>query len=224
MAETVDTTGRTNAVVDLSHHERKPDFTRARATGLRGVIHKATQGTRFVDPTYASRRAAAVSAGLLWGAYHFGVGVGGDGAAQAEHFLEVATPGPEDVLVLDLESNPAGKSMSLDEARAFVLRVEAVAGRPPGLYGGVYLKRKLGRASDPVLGRCWLWIAQYTRKPTIPPAWDRWTFWQYTDGKAGLLPYRVDGIGPCDRDLFDGSEAELIAFWERGGVLAPVRG
>ena len=43
-------------------------------TGIVGVIHKATQGTTYVDETYASRRVEALACGLLWGAYHFGVG------------------------------------------------------------------------------------------------------------------------------------------------------
>ena len=80
-----------NVVVDLSHHNADPDFAAARdGGGIVGVIHKATQGLRYRDPTYADRETAAVTAGLLWGAYHFGTG--SDGVQQAEHFLDVVQP------------------------------------------------------------------------------------------------------------------------------------
>jgi lysozyme len=43
-----------NAVIDISHYNRDPDFTAARQGGIVGVIHKATQGADGVDPTYAA--------------------------------------------------------------------------------------------------------------------------------------------------------------------------
>jgi lysozyme len=73
-----------NVVVDLSHHNEAVDFAKMKANGIVGVIHKATQGLTYVDKTYASRRSKAVDCGLLWGAYHFGVG--GDGSDQASFF------------------------------------------------------------------------------------------------------------------------------------------
>ena len=42
----------TDAVIDLSHFNHNPDFKLAKADGILGVIHKATQGTSFLDPTY----------------------------------------------------------------------------------------------------------------------------------------------------------------------------
>ena len=60
-----------NAVVNISHYNRDPDFTAARQGGIVGVIHKATQGADGVDPTYAANHAQAQAAGLMWGAYHF---------------------------------------------------------------------------------------------------------------------------------------------------------
>ena len=79
---------------------------------------RPTQGLTYVDETYATRRKAASKAGLLWGAYHFGVG--GDGSDQAEFFLDTIQPDDAKLLVLDYESNLTGPTMSLDEAREFV--------------------------------------------------------------------------------------------------------
>src|SRR5690242_11536953 len=107
----------TNAVIDLSHHNGTHlDFQAAAGAGIVGVVHKATQGTGHVDPMYVTNRSPARGAGLLWGAYHFGVGA--DGVEQADFFLGTVKPDALHLLVLDFEANPTGPSMTLVEARA----------------------------------------------------------------------------------------------------------
>jgi lysozyme len=199
-----------NAVIDLSHYNPNPDFAAARQDGIVGVIHKATQGTGGIDPTYAATRAQAQAAGLMWGAYHFATGENPE--AQAQHFLAVAGAGPGTLLALDFEHNPTGPSMSLDQARAFVTIVQQATGRYPGLYGGSYLKELLGGA-DPVLAQCWFWLAEYGPTPHVPANWPTWTLWQYTDGAFGPEPHEVAGIGRCDRDMFNGSLDQLRKLW-----------
>lgn len=200
-----------NAVVDLSHHNGVVDLTRARADAIVGVIHKATEGTSYTDGKYNINRRQAGDAGLFWGAYHFGTGE--EGVAQADYFLSVVSPGDNDLIVLDFEANPQGPSMTLGEARAFVTHIHDKTGRLPGLYGGHYLKELLGTNTDPLLARCWFWLAQYGPTAVVPVNWNTWTFWQYTDGSLGPKPHEVDGIGPCDRDKFNGDEAALRTFW-----------
>lgn len=200
-----------NAVVDLSHHNGDVDLAKAKADGIVGVIHRATQGTSYQDPLYADNRTKAKAAGLLWGAYHFGTG--GDGVAQAEHFLDAVQPAGDTLLALDLEDNPQGPSMSLEEARAFVTHVFEATGRFPGLYSGHYIKRLLGTNLDPVLASCWFWLAQYGPTAVVPPCWRLWTMWQYTDGGLGPQPHSVNGIGRCDRDRFNGSLKNLRKLW-----------
>ncbi len=205
-----------NVIVDLSHFNGKVDLAQVKAAGIMGVIHKATQGTTFVDPLYHPNREKALKTGLLWGAYHFGVGV--DAVAQADHFLKVVEPGPQDLLVLDFEGNPQGPSMTLEEARTFVTRVHQSAGRFPGLYSGYYVRELLGATSDAVLAHCWLWLAQYTTTPTVPANWTAWTMWQYTNGAEGAPPYEVPGIGRCDRDKFNGDVHALRKLWGAPGT------
>jgi lysozyme len=200
-----------NAVVDLSHHNRVADFNAAKADGIVGVIHKATQGFRYTDPKYESRRSKALDAGLLWGAYHFAVG--GDGAAQADYFLKFVEPKENDLVVLDLENNPSGSSMTIDEAEEFVEYIHSSLRRWPGLYSGHYIKEKLGNNTDTILSNCWLWIAQYGERARVPSAWSTWTMWQYTDGAIGPEPHVVDGIGHCDRDMFNGNLDALKNLW-----------
>jgi len=199
-----------DCVIDLSHFNQVNDFAKVKAAGIRAVIHKATQGHAVVDATYAARRTQAQTAGLLWGAYHFGTGW--DGVEQADWFLsKVGSPAPS-ILVLEFEQNTAGPSMTLAQAHAFVTHIQAKTGRWPGLYAGSYLKEQLKSAKDPVLANCWFWLAQYSATPVIPKAWLRWTLWQYTE--TGAVP----GIGgQVDRDRFNGSADELAAFWKQGG-------
>ncbi len=201
-----------NAIIDISHHNgTRLDFAKAKADGILGVIHKASQGQANRDPIYKTNRTRARAAGLLWGAYHFATG--SDGVKQAIHFLETVGDPADTLLVLDFEPNPTGPSMSLGEARAFTTHVFEQTGKWPGLYAGHYLKELLGTQTDPVLANSWLWIAQYGPTAVIPPNWPTWTMWQYTDGAVGPAPHQVKGIGRCDRDRFNGSEAQLHKLW-----------
>src|SRR5690349_13482754 len=88
-------------VVDLSHHNDGADFGKVKAAGYAGIIHKATEAIGFVDNMYAIRRAHAMDAGLLWGAYHFlrPVSI----PAQVDFFLKIATPDNTTLLALDHE-------------------------------------------------------------------------------------------------------------------------
>ena len=204
-----------NVVVDISHHNGTPDFVQAKAAGILGVIHKATQGLTYEDPMYLTNRQKALDAGLLWGAYHFGDGT--DGTGQADFFLSVVNPGPDTLLVLDFETNTQGATMSLDGARAFVSEINSKAGRFPGLYSGSLIKQLLGNNTDPILAQCFFWLAQYGSTAVVPPNWPTWTLWQYTDGTNGPSPHSVSGIGNCDRDKFNGDLDGLKRLWGAAG-------
>ena len=200
-----------NAVVDISHHNGNVNLVKAKADGIFGVIQKATQGRSGKDPTFKSNRTKANDAGLMFGAYHFATG--SDGVKQAQHFLDIVDSFDNTLLVLDFEANPTGPSMTLEEARAFVTHVNEQTGRFPGLYGGHFLKELLGSHRDEVLAQCWFWLAQYGPTAVVPANWPTWTMWQYTDGVDGPQPHEVAGIGPCDRDRFNGTEAQLRELW-----------
>jgi len=200
-----------DAVIDLSHHNgTNLGFAAAGGSGILGVIHKATQGLSNVDPIYQTNKAAIRAAGLLFGSYHFGDG--SDGGAQAQAFLAIAAPAPHELVALDLERNPAGPSMTLDQARAFVIAIFAAIGKWPLLYSGHDLKDMLAGTADPVLSHCPLWLAQYGPTAVLPPGWSQWSLWQFTDGAIGH-PVPVAGIGHCDRSRFAGDATALTALW-----------
>ena len=105
-----------NSVVNLSHYDlMRPDFVGMANEGIVGVIHEATFPPLQRDARYSERQQAAIEAGLLWGAYHFGDGT--NPIRQADHFMNSVASNrssirPEEsgkrrgvLLVLDFEKN-----------------------------------------------------------------------------------------------------------------------
>jgi lysozyme len=223
-----------DAVIDISHNVTVSNFTSIRRSEILAVVHKATEGGDWVDPSYAARRPQAEQAGLLWGAYHFGTRQY-SGADQARTFLSVARPGPQTLMALDLEPNDHNprNTMTLAHAEAFVMTVQQATGRLPVIYthpawanGQRYGRRRLSldRPILPgsLLARCDLWLADYREEPEVPIAWaDRgWRLWQYAgdhteaDVAYGSVSRTVDGVSHCDRNLFAGDAAGLYRFWK----------
>lgn len=201
-------------VTDLSHHNAVHDL---RASRLWGVIHKATQGTGYVDPTYAQRRQPVADAGMLWGAYHFGDS--SDPVQQVAHFLDCARPGPDTLLALDYEDHPSGAhaTMRPQQMVAFLRECERRIGRKIVIYSGNRLKEdlpKLSQADRDYVCSHLLWLAQYAATPRLPAGFSRSFLWQYTDGRVGPEPHGVDGItGEVDLNAFNGTREELAELW-----------
>ena len=105
-------------IVDISHHNTVRDFSEVAAAGIWGVIHKATQGSTYVDPEYRERRQLAGAQGLLWGAYHFNTG--DPVKEQVDFFLDTAEPDEKTLLVLDFEDYRLS-NMSVQQAVEFVV-------------------------------------------------------------------------------------------------------
>lgn len=201
-----------DSVIDISHFNGSPDWTKVCAGGILGVIHKATQGSASVDSTFAAARTAIPAAGLLFGAYHFGTG-DEEGSAQAQFFLDTVKPDAHTLCVIDFEPNPSGTQMSLDHLFGWVETVQKATGRPPVVYGGQSLLfPDIGSSVHPTLAACPLWVAQYTSaaEPGHIPAqvWTTWTMWQYTESGS------VEGVsGNVDRSRYNGTADELTAWW-----------
>lgn len=162
-----------DAVIDISRSVTVTDFRQVRASGMRAVIHKATEGGDYVDSACAARRPQVEATGLLWGTYHYGTGQT-PGAQQAAFFLHMSRPGPRTLLSLHLEANENNRSnsMRLEQAEAFVRAVAEATGRLPLVYvhltwangdplpnSGLSLGARITR--DSILARCGLWVADY---------------------------------------------------------------
>jgi len=222
-----------DAVIDLSHNVTVDDFTLVRRSNILAVVHKATEGGDWIDPSYAGRRRHAEEAGLLWGAYHFGTRQY-SGADQARAFLATAQPGPKTLMALDFEPNDGNprNTMTLAQAETFVQVVYQATRRMPLVYthpgwaNGVPAGRRSIKLPEPVtsaslLARCDLWLADHREEPELPFGWaDRgWRLWQYAanqtagDGAFGDTSRTVAGVSHCDRNLFAGDAAALYRFW-----------
>ncbi|MBE0334992.1 glycoside hydrolase family 25 protein [Paenibacillus sp. 23TSA30-6] len=195
--------------IDVSRYQGNIDWKRVRADGKSFAFIKASQGQRYVDPTFITNAKGAKAAGVLLGAYHFVDATSVDMAkAEAGHFAEVldrvgGAKALDFPAVMDYENNPGGLSSAAihEVAMAFLTEFERVSGRKPMVYTGnafaAHFKAPLGAYK--------LWIARYsTRVPNDTTAWKQWDFWQYSDSG------RVDGIqGPVDLNVYSGTEAEL---------------
>ena len=138
-----------------------------------------------IDPLYHPDLAEAEKRGMIVIGYAFGYG-GVDGAVQADAYLRNFPLHPGRIMMLDLERNPYGKTMTSGEAIAFVQRIFKRTGRYPLLYAGIYTPR------PGVLAKC----PRYTPEwgPRLTGAAD---IWQFTDGKVGPAPHTFPGIGAC---------------------------
>lgn len=195
----------TPSFIDLSHHNTVPEsFEKTMEAGIIGVIHKATEGGSYVDDKMDNRRYMAKDAGMLWGVYHFVRP--GDMHAQVEHFLNASAPYCDDDTLYVLDWEDAG--VSLDDAIEFLELLEERTGRSPVLYSGHVVKDALKGEPDERINRFRLWLCHYTTgTPVLPPGWDQYWGWQYTD--KGEIP----GVTPpTDLNVY-GGEAELADDW-----------
>lgn len=171
-------------VIDIYHGNVIRDFGALRDAGIIGIIHKAAQGTRDTDHgIYATRRAAAKAAGLMWGAYAFNTGESIE--AQVETFFRTADPDDRTLMALDFEDNPHSQ-MSEPQAEEFLGRVDEKLGRKCWIYSGNRIKDLLGARVTHFMGSHPLWVAQYGPVARLQPSWTRYALWQYSE--TGKLP------------------------------------
>jgi len=204
-------------VVDIYHGDKVSSFKKAADAGLWGAIHKATTGATGKDSKYATRRQAALKAGLLWGAYHWGTAA--DVEKQVKNFINRAEPDDDTLVALDFEETKDNQ-MTLAQARDFLAIINETLGRKAVIYGGGLLKSRLGNAANPFFGSHRLWLAHYNPHLRWHMSWKKYWLWQYTDrrGRPDLFPDSVSGIpgnakGDLDCDSYDGSKSQLRAEW-----------
>src|SRR5215218_10339800 len=127
--------------VDVSNHQDRIDWARARADGISFAYVKASEGTTFADPKYAAHTTGARGARIRTGAYHFArpdtnsSDTRRDARAEADWFLALAQPRPGDLLpALDLETAGLPPDAMVDWTRAWLDRVRRAIGARPILY------------------------------------------------------------------------------------------
>jgi len=205
-------------VIDLFHGDVVADFKAVAKAGVKGIIHKATQGAGVTDRAYVERRKMAADAGLLWGAYHFNTGE--PVAAQVQHFLDAAKPDDHTLMALDFEDNRHSQ-MTLSQARDFLARLDGALGRKVVIYSGNRIKDLLGRKVDAFFGAHRLWLAQYGPVARPQASWPKQWLWQFTGDGIGSPPHAIPGITTHGIDInqYSGDPAKLAADWAGAPVL-----
>lgn len=180
--------------IDVASHQGQIDWVAVADDNIDFAYIKATEGEDFTDSRFASNWDGSEDASLDRGAYHFFT-LCTPGAAQAEHFLEIASPEPDALApAVDLElagncaarPSPAEVAAELDK---FIQAVEAEWDRPLVLYVGDDWERQYPvrmRLDRP------LWHRRILRRPNV----DGWIIWQI-HGMA-----KINGIdGPVDLNV-----------------------
>ncbi len=202
--------------IDISHWQNTINWASVAKAGKKFAFMKASEDVDYVDPTYQSNRAQAKANGIVVGAYHFAQPstVVGNGAAQADHFIDTAQPQAGEMLpVLDLErTNGLTDPQMITWVREFLQRVQDRLGVRAIIYCSpnfwkTYMSDTTWFSQN---GYQVLWIAHWTTAttPSVPAGgWSGsgWTFWQYTSSGS------VAGItGRVDLDRFNGTSLSRV--------------
>jgi GH25 family lysozyme M1 (1,4-beta-N-acetylmuramidase) len=205
--------------IDISHHQGYPDFDEVRRAGVLGMIHKATEGSSFIDDARAENCYNALQAGLAISTYFWLKP--GDGRAQAEFYLSVVDPQPGERCVIDYEEAGCTLTTLRDSVQALL---DYKRDLQITVYSGHLLKEQLGDDHDNFLAKHTdLWLAQYTSDEANiswpSGTYPQWSLWQYSE--SGTIP----GIDGCyvDLDNFNGNEAAFLKWINpKGGFPMPV--
>lgn len=193
-------------VIDASVHNNIEDFFAVKNYGIKGIIHKASEGTGFVDRMFAKRKPLIERAGMLVGSYHFLNRSPPD--QQAKHYIRSSLWTPDSNMLLCADWEPyGGNTASLAQCKEFLRIVYEETGQRPVLYSGNLVKEQ-GRA-DPFLCQHRLWLAQYAPRYQLPRGWDKYWLWQF-GGDSHNHPGIIPGISTrgMDVNLFGGDNIE----------------
>jgi GH25 family lysozyme M1 (1,4-beta-N-acetylmuramidase) len=180
---------------------------------------KATEGTYYTNPDFSNQYTGPFNAGIIRGAYHFGIPNNSSGSAQADYFIAHGGGWSGDGLTLpgalDIEYNPYGSECyGLSQAsmvswlHSFVNEYAAKEGVFPTIYSTTDWWTTCTGNSGAFGSNDPLWIANYSASGggPLPAGWGFYTFWQYAD--SGSLP--------GDQDVFNGALSRLQTLAKNG--------
>ncbi len=185
--------------IDVSHHQGTIDWGAVSRDDLDFAYLKATEGSTFTDPAFATHAREAEAAGLRVGGYHY-FSLCSPGQSQGEHFaatlgaqreggVRLALPPAVDLELLGSCADPPPREELLGEVRAFLDVVEADTGQRVVVY------------SFPDFEATYRFAGQIDRRQWVRRLGDRpprrdWWLWQRSQSAD------VAGIsGPVDLNL-----------------------
>jgi GH25 family lysozyme M1 (1,4-beta-N-acetylmuramidase) len=190
--------------IDVSSWNHVGSWQQAKGDGVELGISKATEGLDFTDPSYVDNwQGSSILTARI--AYHFGH-PSHNPIDEAAHFLSVATFGPADWPMLDLESTDGlGFAHAAAWAQAWCQYVEDRTGKAPFFYSYSAFIASMGVAAN-ALTAFPLYLAAYQAAAPSPSPWAKWSIWQ--DTSSG----QVAGVyGTVDLDVLAPGELALLA-------------
>lgn len=175
-------------VIDISHYQTVSNWS-SLSKNYNAVYIKASEGSTVTDAKYASFAAAADSAGMKYGFYHYfwPYADTSNAVKQADIFYKlISSYTYACVPVLDVEeANGLKKPQVTAAVNAFVDEFRRVSGQDVMIYT---YNNFIDQYFDSSLSMYKLWIANYKTAPQKTGVWSQWSMWQYT-GSA-----KVDGV------------------------------
>lgn len=164
-------------VIDLSNYDiaSNIDYSQIKAVGAKAIIVKTSESTNYKDTQAANHIANGLAQGLKVHGYHF---YRGNGVAEANWAIQCAKAQglPNDAyLFIDFEESSIGGDWT-SQTLTFANAVKA-AGYRAGFYSGESLTSTNLNLTTLKNNDIYLWIANYTARPTITH-----DAWQFTSG------------------------------------------
>jgi GH25 family lysozyme M1 (1,4-beta-N-acetylmuramidase) len=212
--------------VDVSVHQGVVNWTAMKNAGIQFAFAKATEGVDFIDTRYTLNMTNARAAGVYIGPYHYARPDSFendplDAAKEANDFVDAIQQyyqTPDFVLrpVLDMEeSDLEGVANHKAFLSEWVRDFQAVVQERLGFSAIIYSSTSyINSYFETNLNQYPLWLANWNyTPPTVPPAsadgiFNGWDFWQYTSSGS------VGGISPIDRDVYQGTLAQMLAEFQ----------
>jgi len=202
--------------IDCSHHNRRFNWDKAKAEGVRFAFIRAmfgyTRDTEF-DRNWSEAKRVGIARGAYGWALH-----NMNQKTLAKLFVNrwINDPG-ELPPVVDYENTKWHGKATFEELRLFMDEVYRLSGLHPIIYTSKGAWNSVPKHSE----QLWalnhhLWVANYTlsSQPSMPSVWKTsgtpWTFWQYTSHGDG---YKYGSGGKnLDLNWFNGSEEEFADY------------
>jgi len=223
--------------IDVSHYQGSINWSSVKAAGIEFAWAKASEGTGTGDAYFTANESGAKAAGVPIGAYHFAHPELHAPADEAAHFWITAKDyikGGGDYIqpMLDMESfsGLVGASSFSDWANQWCnIIVSNAAAIGVTIKPVIYVGECNACNFDTSIAQWIPWIAHYTADdPQTGTPWTSpcpgctrwgagvWKIWQYSS--TGSVP----GIsGNCDRDVFNGTSATMLATLLIGTNTSP---
>jgi hypothetical protein len=193
---------------DTSHFNATlPSF-----AGQAFAANKCTQGTSFVDSSYATRHSVVRQGGLTFMAYMFGT-MSANASAQVSHFVNTANILAGDIVALDWENPADGSADDWVKWTATQIRNQALKilsdlrAEFPHNRVVIYMNRSAYKdlSGETLVSTVdGLWIASPGATPTMP-----YLFWQYSV------------TGGIDRDHGNFTNPTALKEWANPTMTSP---